>query len=112
MNYHLLLQSRVEQLIGEGREVIVLGDLNVCVGFMDHCDGHLECVREGFWEHPARAWARGWFGEGVDVVRMFWPDRKAMFVLPFCNSVSILTYISLIITGTHVRPPPSLSLKQ
>jgi len=108
MNYHLLLQSRVEQLIREGREVIVLGDLNVCVGFLDHCDGHLESVREGFWEHPARAWARGWFGEGgvlVDVVRMFWPDRKAMFVLPFFNSVSMLTYI-LIITGTHVRPPP------
>jgi AP endonuclease-2 len=86
MNYHLLLQSRVEQLIKEGREVMVLGDLNVCAGFLDHCDGHLESVREGFWEHPARAWARGLFGEGgvlIDVVRMFWLDRKAMFVLTF-----------------------------
>jgi AP endonuclease 2 len=83
MNYHLVLQSRVEQLVREGREVIVLGDLNICAQPLDHCDGHLESVREGFWEHPARKWAKGFFGEGgrmIDVVRMFWPDRKAMCV--------------------------------
>jgi AP endonuclease 2 len=85
MNYHLLLQSRVEQLIKEGREVIVLGDLNICAHPLDHGDGHLESVREGFWEHPARKWSKEWFGEGgvlVDIVRRFWPDRKAMYV-PF-----------------------------
>jgi AP endonuclease-2 len=83
MNYHLVLQSLVEQLIKEGREVIVLGDLNICAHPLDHGDGHLESVRERFWEHPARKWSKALFGEGgvmVDVVRRFWPDRKAMLV--------------------------------
>jgi AP endonuclease-2 len=87
MNYHLLLQSRVDQLIKEGREVIVLGDLNICAQPLDHADGHLESVREKFWEHPARKWSKAWFGEEgvlVDVVRRFWPDRKAMCV-PFSS---------------------------
>jgi AP endonuclease-2 len=91
MNYHLLLQSRVEQLIKEGRDVIVLGDLNVCAHPLDHADGHLESVKEKFWEHPARKWSKALFGEGgilVDVVRMFWPERKAMSVSGFVLSFS------------------------
>jgi AP endonuclease 2 len=83
MNYHLMLQARVDQLIKEGREVIVLGDLNICAQPLDHCDGHLESVKERFWEHPARKWSKAWFGEGgvlVDIVRQFWPERKAMCV--------------------------------
>jgi AP endonuclease 2 len=105
MNYHLVLQSRVEQLVRDGREVIVLGDLNICAQPLDHCDGHLESVREGFWEHPARRWAREFFGEGgrmVDVVRMFWPDRKAMCVFLI---IMIFWWMLIDITGTHVRPP-------
>jgi hypothetical protein len=85
----------------------VLGDLNICAQPLDHCDGHLESVREGFWEHPARKWARGFFGEGgrmVDIVRMFWPDRKAMCVF----LIIITIWQTLIhITGIHVRPPPN-----
>ena len=97
MNYHLLLQARIEQLVKEGREVVVAGDLNVCAGFLDHCDGHLESVKQGFWEHPARKWAKGLFGEEggmVDVVRMFWPERQSMFVIYLSSilyTVSTLT---------------------
>lgn len=81
MNYHLTLQSRVAQLIADGREVIVLGDINICAQPLDYCDGHLESVKEKFWEHPARIWFKSWCGEGgalVDVVRKFWPERKGM----------------------------------
>ena len=81
MNYHRLMQARVEHLSKvEGREVIVVGDLNVCREPKDHCDGHLESVKNKFWDHPARAWLKTWCAEGsmVDVVRMFWPDRKGM----------------------------------
>lgn len=81
MNYHLTLESRVAQLIADGREVIVLGDINICAHPLDHCDGHLESVKDNFWKHPARAWFKSWCGEGgvlVDVVRRFWPERKAM----------------------------------
>lgn len=92
MNYHRAMQARVEHLVKvEGREVIVVGDLNVCRRPEDHCDGHLESVKTGFWEHPARSWFKAWCASGdeeegpmIDVVRSFWPDRKAMCVA-ICN---------------------------
>lgn len=82
MNYHLLLQERVRRLISEGREVIVLGDINICASPIDHCDGHLPSNADSFWDHPARSWFRSWLapdGPMVDVVRSFWPDRKGMY---------------------------------
>lgn len=82
MNYHLLLQERVRKFITEGREVIVLGDINVCATPLDHCDGHLPSNANTFWEHSARAWFHQWLhplGPMVDVVRTFWPDRKGFF---------------------------------
>lgn len=86
MNYHLLLQERVRRFIAEGREVIVLGDMNICATPLDHCDGHLPSHADVFWEHPARAWFRSWLepeGPMVDVVRTFWPGRKGMFTCPY-----------------------------
>ncbi|KAH9072302.1 Endonuclease/exonuclease/phosphatase [Lactarius deliciosus] len=82
MNYHLMLQERVKGLIAEGREVVVVGDLNVCAAPIDHCDGHLPSNASTFWDHPARAWMRDWLtprGPLVDVLRQFWPDRKGMY---------------------------------
>ncbi|GJE90330.1 DNase I-like protein [Phanerochaete sordida] len=82
MNYHLLLAERVRRLISEGREVIVLGDMNICATPLDHCDGHLSSVQDVFWEHPARQWFHRWLGPDgpmVDVVRTYWPERKGMF---------------------------------
>ncbi|KAI0080227.1 DNase I-like protein [Panus rudis PR-1116 ss-1] len=83
MNYHLMLQERVRQLVSEGREVIVVGDINICATPLDHCDGHLPSNQSTFYEHPAREWFRNWLdpdkGQMVDVVRTFWPERKGMF---------------------------------
>jgi AP endonuclease 2 len=82
MNYHLMLQERVRGLIATGREVVVIGDLNVCAAPVDHCDGHLPSNASTFWEHSARAWMRDWLaprGPLIDVLRRFWPDRKGMF---------------------------------
>jgi AP endonuclease 2 len=87
MNYHLMLEARVRQLVKEGRQVIVLGDMNICATPMDHCDGHLPSNSRSFWEHPARDWFRNWLhppenentSPMIDVVRTFWPDRKGMF---------------------------------
>ncbi|KAH9004538.1 Endonuclease/exonuclease/phosphatase [Lactarius hatsudake] len=82
MNYHLMLQERVKGLMAEGREVVVVGDLNVCAAPIDHCDGHLPSNASTFWDHPARAWMRDWLtprGPLVDVLRRFWPDRKGMY---------------------------------
>ncbi|KAI0314600.1 Endonuclease/exonuclease/phosphatase [Amylostereum chailletii] len=83
MNYHLMLQERVRHLVEvEHREVIVLGDINICASPIDHCDGHLPSNAATFYEHPARAWLKRWLApEGlmVDVVRKFWPDRRGMY---------------------------------
>ncbi|KAJ3533027.1 hypothetical protein NM688_g7341 [Phlebia brevispora] len=83
MNYHLLLQERVRKLVEEEhREVIVLGDINICATPLDHCDGHLPSNASTFFDHPARAWFHKWLapnGPMVDVVRSFWPERKGLF---------------------------------
>ena len=86
MNYHLMLQERVRELTAAGREVVVVGDLNVCAAPIDHCDGHLPSNASTFWEHPARAWMRDWLaprGPLIDVLRKFWPDRKGMYTCTF-----------------------------
>ncbi|KZT25196.1 DNase I-like protein [Neolentinus lepideus HHB14362 ss-1] len=82
MNYHLMLQERVAKLISDGREVIVLGDMNICATPLDHCDGHLPSHASMFYDHPARRWFRDWLepiGPMIDAVRKFWPDRDGMY---------------------------------
>lgn len=83
LNFHLALQERVRVLVEEEhREVIVLGDINICASPLDHCDGHLASSTAYFHEHPARAWFQTWLspvGPMTDVVRSFWPDRKGMY---------------------------------
>ncbi|KAF8875958.1 Endonuclease/exonuclease/phosphatase [Gymnopilus junonius] len=95
MAYHRLLSARVAGLIEEGRQVMVVGDLNACASIEDHCEGRLMVEKglkeglegeEGFWGREHRRWLRDWLikedGTGgcmVDIVRKFWPDRKGMY---------------------------------
>ncbi|EMD39007.1 hypothetical protein CERSUDRAFT_47445 [Gelatoporia subvermispora B] len=83
MNYHLMLQERVRKLIEEERrEVIVLGDVNICANPIEHAEGNQPSFLAAFYEHPARLWFKQWLdpvGPMVDIVRHFWPDRKGMF---------------------------------
>lgn len=94
MNYHFMLQERVNKLIGEGREVIVVGDVNICAAPLDHCDGHFASNAATFHDHPARAWFHNWLtpnGSMTDVVRSFWPDRRGMYT---CKTRVFLLYRS------------------
>ncbi|KAF8627308.1 hypothetical protein AX15_004439 [Amanita polypyramis BW_CC] len=100
MDFHHLLELRVKGLVNEGREVMVVGDINACAAVIDHCEGPLMVARgqaagmkgeEGFWEKEFRRWLRNWLvreeevidtmhsGCMVDIVRRFWPDRKGMY---------------------------------
>ncbi|KAG1901821.1 Endonuclease/exonuclease/phosphatase [Suillus fuscotomentosus] len=82
INFHVMLQDRVQKLMNEGREVVVVGDINVCATPLDHCDGHLASNTATFYDHPARAWFHRWLspiGCMTDAVRTFWPGRKAMY---------------------------------
>jgi AP endonuclease-2 len=87
-----MLEERVRRLILEGRQVIVVGDINVCAAPIDHVEGTLGNNATEFWDHPARAWFKKWIGpEGpmVDVVRMKWPDRKGMFTCELISKFSM-----------------------
>ncbi|KAG2136066.1 Endonuclease/exonuclease/phosphatase [Suillus bovinus] len=82
INFHVMLQDRVQKLMNEGREVVVVGDINICASPLDHCDGHLASNTASFYDHPARAWFHRWsspIGCMTDTVRTFWPDRKGMY---------------------------------
>ncbi|KAF8313204.1 DNase I-like protein [Clavulina sp. PMI_390] len=83
MNYHFMLEARVKALIDEGREVMVVGDINVVSALIDHAEGNLESRKAGFLDAPHRRWFRAWLEEGggpmIDIVRRFWPDREGMY---------------------------------
>ncbi|KAF5361958.1 hypothetical protein D9756_002784 [Leucocoprinus leucothites] len=95
MDYHRVLSERVRGLQEEGREVIVLGDINACAAVIDHCEGNIMVARgkaagmedeDGFWERECRRWLRDWLqtkdgtgGPLIDIVRRFWPGRKGMY---------------------------------
>jgi AP endonuclease-2 len=104
MNYHFMLQERVNTLIGEGREVIVVGDINICAAPQDHCDGHLASNTATFHDHPARAWFHNWLAPNgcmTDVVRTFWPGRNGMYtcktrIFPLSLPPSLAFFIDLL----------------
>ncbi|KAG5642824.1 hypothetical protein DXG03_002083, partial [Asterophora parasitica] len=94
-DFHRVLEARVKGLVEEGREVMVVGDLNACSAVIDHCEGHLMVAKglaeglqgeDGFWGKDVRRWLRAWMvaedgtgGPMIDITRRFWPDRKAMY---------------------------------
>ena len=110
MDFHRLLETRVVGLIKEGREVMVVGDLNACAAIIDHCEGHLMVAKglteglqgeEGFWGKDSRRWMRGFLvpeGEGrpggfmIDIVRKLWPERKGMYTCVCCFLCCALGY--------------------
>ncbi|KAL1745541.1 Endonuclease/exonuclease/phosphatase [Schizophyllum fasciatum] len=103
MDFHRALSARVHGLVEEeGREVIVVGDLNAVADVRDHCEGALmlrkivdearvegEALSEAEAEErfydamPARRWLRDWLvergGPLVDLCKRFWPGRKGMY---------------------------------
>ncbi|TFY69302.1 hypothetical protein EVJ58_g501 [Rhodofomes roseus] len=97
MNFHLMLQERVRKLTEEeGREVMVLGDINVSATPLDHAEGNLPSNAASWHDHPAREWMRKWLepdGPMVDAIRLFWPDRKNMFTYYVLVTRGLLPWI-------------------
>lgn len=84
--FNAMLEARILNLIRLGREVIVLGDLNICRSPLDHCDPvrrMKDSSYANFGDHPARKWFNEFVapstGVMVDLGRHFYPDRKSMF---------------------------------
>ncbi|KAF5381166.1 hypothetical protein D9757_009429 [Collybiopsis confluens] len=117
MAFHRLLEARVRSLIGEGRQVVLLGDINACVGVIDHCEGDIIMRRgvaqgfsgdneEYFWvENGARRWLKDLLeGENkclVDIVRKYHPDRQGMFTCEQNNPLCL--YISHLSQGWNTK---------
>ncbi|KAH0582387.1 hypothetical protein H2248_010331 [Termitomyces sp. 'cryptogamus'] len=95
-DFHAVLEARVKGLVEvEGREVMVVGDLNACAAVIDHCEGPLMVAKglaeglvgeEGFWGKDSRRWMRdfmvsedGTSGHMIDTTRRLWPDRQGMY---------------------------------
>lgn len=59
MRYSQAVQWRIEELVAQGRSVILVGDINVCAAEIDHCDPKKsikELGIEAFQDTPARSW--------------------------------------------------------
>ncbi len=85
MTYYQCLAERAHRLIAAGRNVMIVGDMNIIRDPIDHCDPE-QSMRENGWDHfhqhPARAWFASFLapqGKFHDVGRMFHPERRKMF---------------------------------
>lgn len=82
MNFLKALQTRVKLLMQAGREVIIVGDINIMRAPIDSGEGGIKTSAEQHYEHPARRILDDWCapkGYMVDVVRESWPEREDMF---------------------------------
>lgn len=83
MAYYHTLDERVQNLLASGREVIIVGDLNIAHLPIDHCEGVNQRTRQEHLDiHPARQWLDGFLapnGPFHDVTRRFHPTRKFMY---------------------------------
>ncbi|GAA6023706.1 hypothetical protein JCM11491_005280 [Sporobolomyces phaffii] len=83
--FNLMVDRRVRNLIKEGREVIVVGDLNICASDLDTAEPDERAQNQGlehFTDHPPRKWLKEFTGpEGpmVDTTRVKHPERRGMY---------------------------------
>ncbi|KAG0208582.1 Class II abasic (AP) endonuclease [Mortierella sp. GBA30] len=85
MDYYHLLEARVRELIGEGREVIVMGDMNVIPTELDHCDPakwKKESGEDDFTNTQPRKWFNSFLapnGPMTDLYRIFHAGEVGAF---------------------------------
>jgi len=85
MDYYHVLEARVQELIQEGREVMILGDMNVIPTELDHCDPEKwkkESGRDDFKDTQPRRWFNSFLaprGPMTDLYRVFHEGEKGAF---------------------------------
>ncbi|KAG0344978.1 Class II abasic (AP) endonuclease, partial [Podila humilis] len=85
MDYYSLLEARVRELMKEGRQVMVLGDMNVIPTELDHCDPakwKKESNTSDFTDTPPRRWFNNLLapqGPLTDLYRVFHKDEQGAF---------------------------------
>lgn len=92
LNFLHTLEARVNNLQSQGREVIVVGDINVMRAPIDSGEGGIKVKSEVHYENPARRWFDSWIhpkGPMIDVVRECWPDREGMYTCGFLQFICV-----------------------
>ncbi|KAF9149707.1 Class II abasic (AP) endonuclease [Linnemannia schmuckeri] len=85
MAYYRLLEARVQDLIARGKEVIVMGDMNVVPTELDHCDPERwkkESGESEFGNTEPRRWFNAFLapnGPLTDLYRVFHKDERGAF---------------------------------
>ncbi|KAF9198778.1 Class II abasic (AP) endonuclease [Haplosporangium sp. Z 27] len=85
MDYYHLLEARVQGLINEGRQIIVMGDMNVVPTELDHCDPEKwkkEAGVDDFQDTLPRRWFNNFLapnGPLTDLYRVFHKDESGAF---------------------------------
>ncbi|KAL9933091.1 hypothetical protein V8E36_007809 [Tilletia maclaganii] len=85
--FNRVLGERANRLLDEGREVIIVGDLNICYQPIDHADPEQSLKDHGiaeFGETPGRRWLKTMLdpasgGRFIDAARHCHPTRTKMF---------------------------------
>lgn len=86
MAFYAALDERARNLVSSGRNVIIVGDINIARQPIDHCD-HWQAASKGedmsgFYTNPARAWLNRFLqphGPFHDPQREAFPDRRGMY---------------------------------
>lgn len=93
MAFNAMVEARVDALIQAGRQVMVVGDMNICSQEIDHCE---PSKHEGdFGDTPPRRWFNRWIshqnlgGTMVDVCRVLHPKRKFMYTRKLALSLHV-----------------------
>lgn len=85
MSYYHCLAERAHNLLRAGRQVIIVGDMNIVRAPIDHCDPVQKMKEQGlteFTDHPARRWFNDFLapqGQFIDICRKLQPDRQKMY---------------------------------
>lgn len=87
LQYCNAIQLRVEELIKIGRNIILVGDVNVCLSEIDHCNPQ-ESMKENNVDHfgdtPSRQWLSSFLepqGQMVDAFRKFHANETGQFTV-------------------------------
>lgn len=98
MDYHHTVRKRIDDYLKQGRQVVLVGDINAVHEEIDHCDPK-QSLKEhritDFKDLPHRRWVDEIItpkGPLVDLCRAYHPGRKGMFT---CKSYTY-TYIFLV----------------
>ncbi|CAO3612929.1 unnamed protein product [Mucor hiemalis] len=85
MDYHDCVRQRIEKFLKEGRQVLLVGDVNAVHDEIDHCDPKESMKEHGildFKDLPHRRWLDDILdpkGPLIDMTRLYHPERTKMF---------------------------------